>query len=88
MPEKRLPALPPGSMAAAKKSAAQQCCSPPEPHTAGLGCPAERPPRTHPTAERRNEDTEGIACPLLAQTVLVHDRLLEYAHAAGMPVST
>ena len=61
-----------------KKSAAQQCCSP-QSRTPRASAVLQKAAEDAPHAERRNEDAEGIACPLLAQAVLVHDRLLEYA---------
>ena len=36
-----------------------------------------------PHAERRDEDAKGIPCPLLAQAVFLHDRLLEHAPRSG-----
>ena len=81
---KKLPALPPGRIAAAKNTAAQQCCSP-QSRTPRASAVLQKAAEDAPHAERRNEDAEGIACPLLAQAILVHDRLLEHAPRRRKP---
>lgn len=61
-----------------KKAAAQQRCAP-QPCAARAVLILQKTADHASHAKGRDQDTEGIACPLLAQAVFVHDRLLEHA---------
>ena len=65
-----------------EESAAEQTC-PPQSRKAGAAFILQKAADDAPDAEKCDEHSEGIACPLLAEAVFLHDGSLKHAPRGG-----